>query len=500
MGNNTATDTDTLTPQADLAVAKTDFQTTAVPGLPVAYQMVVASLGPSHVTGATVADTVPGALTGVTWTCVASVGSSCPASGAGSISHSVNLAPGGVLTYSLTGTVSAAATGTLSNTITAAVPGGTTDPVGGNNSATDADTLTPQANLRITKSDGQPSASPGGGITYAIVATNLGPSNAPGTTVADTFPGAITGVNWTCTPSGGASCGGGGGSGNINRVVNLPVSGQVSFSASGTINAGATGTLVNTATATVAGGVTDPDVSNNSATDVDNLTLAGLSELVHGTHAVRSLDNSGPGGSTHLFFMLQEPRSSYEVVVDGVTGDIASGAGTGPSLQLLGADATTVLQTATAAGAGASRSLRFANTTASERSDQFVRVRSAGCTVSCGPQDVYRIRAWDTTYRVPRFNNSSSQSTVLLLENLRTSTVGGTVWFWSSSGALLGSQAFSIPGHGLFALSTPTVVPGASGNITISQDGGYGALSGKAVAVEAATGFTFDTSLEPRGR
>ena len=49
-------------------------------------------------------------------------------------------------------------------------------------------------------------------------------------------------------------------------------------------------------------------------------------------------------------------------------------------------------------------------------------------------------------------------------------------------------------------LNTSTVVPGATGSITISNDGRYGDLVGKAVAIEPATGFTFDTAMSPRPR
>jgi uncharacterized repeat protein (TIGR01451 family) len=194
-------------------VTKTDSQATAVPGSPLTYQITVTSAGPSSANAATVTDTVAGALSGVTWTCAATAGSSCPANGAGSIGHNVNLAPGGVLSYVLTGTVDASATGTLANTVTVAAPAGVGDPLPGNDSATDTDTLTPQADLRITKSDGQLQGTPGSVVTYTIVATNPGPSDAPGASVVDTFPGTVTGVSWTCTPSGGAGCGGPGGSG-----------------------------------------------------------------------------------------------------------------------------------------------------------------------------------------------------------------------------------------------------------------------------------------------
>jgi hypothetical protein len=39
-----------------------------------------------------------------------------------------------------------------------------------------------------------------------------------------------------------------------------------------------------------------------------------------------------------------------------------------------------------------------------------------------------------------------------------------------------------------------------AGTITLSHDGPYGVLVGKAVALETATGFTFDTAVEPRRR
>jgi expansin (peptidoglycan-binding protein) len=45
----------------------------------------------------------------VTWTCTASAGSSCPASGSGNINHTVNILFGGTATYTATGTIAASA-------------------------------------------------------------------------------------------------------------------------------------------------------------------------------------------------------------------------------------------------------------------------------------------------------------------------------------------------------------------------------------------------------
>ena len=266
--NNSATDTDTLTPQADLAVTKTDGVTTATAGGSVTYTITASNAGPSNATGATVADTFPASLT-CTWTCVGAGGGTCTASGSGNINGTVNLPSGGSVTYTASCTISAAATGTLSNTATVTAPAGVTDPTPGNNSATDSDTLGASVDLSITKTDGVTTATAGGSVTYVITADNSGPSNATGATVADTFPAPLT-CTWTCTGAGGGTCTASG-SGNLNDTVNLPSGGSVTYTATCTISAAATGTLSNTATVTAPAGVTDPTPGNNSATDSDIL-------------------------------------------------------------------------------------------------------------------------------------------------------------------------------------------------------------------------------------
>ena len=55
-----------------------------------------------------------------------------------------------------------------------------------------------------------------------------------------------------------------------------------------------------------------------------------------------------------------------------------------------------------------------------------------------GPaDDVYRIRAYETTYSVPRFNNAGTQTTVLILQNPAAYPISGNIYFWSTSGALV---------------------------------------------------------------
>ncbi|MCB1643327.1 MAG: DUF11 domain-containing protein, partial [Xanthomonadales bacterium] len=270
--NNSATDSDTLVPDHDLAISKDDGVTSAVPGTSVTWTIIASNAaGPSNAVGALVSDSFPAFCTTVSWTCVGAGGGTCTASGSGNISELVDLPVGGTVTFSATCAIDLAATGTLDNTVTIAGAAGSTDPVAANNSASDSDTLTPQADLAVTKDDGVTSATPGGSVTYAIGVSNSGPSDAPGSSVTDSFPAACTTVNWTCTGAGGGTCTAAG-TGNIADTVSLPVGGSVSYSATCDIDMMATGTLVNTATAAVGAGVTELDPANNSATDSDTLT------------------------------------------------------------------------------------------------------------------------------------------------------------------------------------------------------------------------------------
>lgn len=172
---------------ADVSITKTDGVTTTVPGGSVTYTITASNAGPGNAPGSTVADTFPAGLT-CAWTCGGAGGGTCAASGNGNISDAtVNLPAGGSVTYTANCAIAASATGTLSNTATVAPAAGVTDPSPSNNSATDTDTLTPRANLAVTKTDGVTTATPGGSVTYTITASNAGQSDAPGSTVTDTF-------------------------------------------------------------------------------------------------------------------------------------------------------------------------------------------------------------------------------------------------------------------------------------------------------------------------
>ena len=110
----------------------------------------------------------------------------------------------------------------------------------------------------------------------------------------------------------------------------------------------------------------------------------------------------------------------------------------------------------------------------------------------------YQIQLLETTYAVPRFNNSATQQTILVLQNTRARVVTGVIQFFpAAGGAPIHLQAFTLPPRGLLVLNTSTLpaLAGGSGSALVAHDGGYGALAGKAVALEPGTGFTFDTPI-----
>jgi uncharacterized repeat protein (TIGR01451 family) len=142
LGNNVATDVDILEiTDVDLAITKDDDSCYALPGGTTTYTITVTNLGPAEAVDATVTDTFPAEVTGVTWTCVASSGASCTPSGSGDITDTVTVPPAGSVVYTAVATVDAGATGSLVNTATVEPAVGITDLDPTNNSDTDTDVL-----------------------------------------------------------------------------------------------------------------------------------------------------------------------------------------------------------------------------------------------------------------------------------------------------------------------------------------------------------------------
>lgn len=221
----------------------------------------------------------------------------------------------------------------------------------------------------------------------------------------------------------------------------------------------------------------------------------GLRELAPGT-TLRERLTPGPGPVENLYVLVRPPHGSVEVALDEASGDLGDA---GPLLQEVAPDLASVLGSSTAAGVGFARSLRLVNTLDVPLLS-YVRVRSAGCTTGCGADDVYRLRVSDTTGRIPRFNAAGGQTTVVLLQNRSDASVAARVTYWTDAGGEDWTAAVDVPARGVAVVPPPFFVVGGTGSVTVAHDGPLGALAGKAVGLDPATGLAFDTPLETAPR
>ncbi len=186
-GNNTASDSNALAATSQLSVIKTIVSPAAGAPVPaggaVQYRIEVRNTGPSRAVGATLTDSVPAQLTGVTWTCaVVSAATSCAtASGTGSLNVGVNVGVGDVLVVLVSGTAPTVTPATISaNAATISPPPGTTDPTPGDNTAT-TPTITVQAAAIVATNDDYSATPfpPGAGGTTPRVFANDTLAGAP---------------------------------------------------------------------------------------------------------------------------------------------------------------------------------------------------------------------------------------------------------------------------------------------------------------------------------
>jgi hypothetical protein len=241
------------------------------------------------------------------------------------------------------------------------------------------------------------------------------------------------------------------------------------------------------------------DVWDNDPTNEDDSNQTD-NELFHGAIQVHDLAAQGGVVDQDWFVIRSRAFSSYEVLVDGLQGEIWASAATPlPVDRVDGTGAVLTAGTTPPGGLGSSRGVRWANNTGTTSLD-FIRVdgSTSTCTTTCTTNAQYTIRMWETTGAISRFNNSGSQLTVLLLQNPTDYVISGTAYLWDTSGTLTATQAFTLLAKGLLISNLSTIAPGASGSITVTQNGRFGDLQGKSVALEPSTGFSFDTPLAYR--
>ena len=194
--NNSSTDTDTRasTSTADLWITKVkEGLPYYLPGDQMIYTIQVSNAGPNDVIGATVVDTFAAVLSSPppSWTCVASGGASCTASGTGNINDTIDLPAGDSVTYTITADIAGGASGDISNTAMVSPPAGISDPNNGNNS--DTATTPPIPSTFCNISAGQVNVPDGGCF---LIQTTLGGGIGNRYTITNTSTSGLD-IFWT---------------------------------------------------------------------------------------------------------------------------------------------------------------------------------------------------------------------------------------------------------------------------------------------------------------
>ncbi len=241
-----------FTPISDLIVIKSDDPDPVVAGENLTYTLHVTNQGPSPVTGVVVTDTLPA---GVAFTSLTTTqGNGSHQTGTVTVQLG-SLASGQDATITIVVAVLPSTTGPLLNE--AVVTGDNFDPVPLNNSDDEPTQVVKRIDLSIDKTDTPDPVIAGQRLTYTLLVTNDGPSDATGVTVADTLPAGVTYVSATSS-QGTVSASGG----ILTAALgNLAHGAQATITIAVDVDPSARGTLVNTAS--VSGNETETDLTNN---------------------------------------------------------------------------------------------------------------------------------------------------------------------------------------------------------------------------------------------
>lgn len=309
-GNNTdQADTEILV-SADVSVSKSAGAQTAVPGQAFHYTLAVANAGPSDARDATLVDALPasvlnpqfstdGGATYRPWSSPYQVGL---------------LQAGERRNIVIRGMLSASASGLLVNTAVASSI--TPDPNLANNTDSAQTPILPSADLSIVKTASPSPALVGGMLTYLLLVSNAGPSDARGVMLTDALPNGLEkaeistdgGINWVPYAGGYA-------------IGDLPTAAALSLQVRAQVSSFVTEALVNTAM--VSSDTPDPNPANNQSTvTTPTLPSADLSIVKQSTP-----DVAVPGGtiSYALRVVNAGPADAQQVTVRDIVPSIVTG-------------------------------------------------------------------------------------------------------------------------------------------------------------------------------
>jgi len=248
----------------------------------------------------------------------------------------INLPSNGVVTLTISGTVSPnTTTSNIVSSVTVIPPSGLLDIVTNNNTATATNTIAQVADLAVTISDGVTNVHQGDALTYTVTAVNLGPSTLTSLTVSNSLstndlvfiPSLF--ANFTFSPDQGSFNPANG----VWSGLDLQPGDSATLTLQATVLNNVSGFFTNTVIVSVPAGVTDPVLTNNIDSDVDliltapdvAITKAGPATVFAGTNYsyTLTLTNSGFATASNVV--------ASDVLPTNVTFVSASGNGTNNS-------------------------------------------------------------------------------------------------------------------------------------------------------------------------
>ncbi|MCW3467174.1 DUF7927 domain-containing protein [Chitinophaga nivalis] len=471
-------------------------------GLPISYTIEVTNAGPSDAADVAITDNIPAGIQNATWTATATgtgttVGTP---SGTGNVSLTGNIpaGSGNKITITVTGRVDASYSGQLVNTVTAGVPGGTPA------TANATTNITVDAGINISKS-GPAAISAGQQITYTVLVSNSGPSNATNVAITDNVPAQIQNVTWTAVPSGtGTSVSATTGTGSVNVTGNIPAGGgnTITITIHGTVDPAFTGTVNNIATAVPPGEppvVTPPTTTEVTKDPAIRIAKSGPDNISAGAPVTYTIDvtNSGPSNATGVVIADNVPAGlqnvTWTAATNGtgttvsaasgtgsinITGDIPAGNGNSIRLTIQGtvdpAFTGTLVNTATAAAPGKTPATSTKNTTVTN--DPNVRItKNAPAAIAAGQP---------ITYTIVVENDGPSNATGVAIADNIPAGIQNVTWVANTTG----TGTIASPNSGTGNVNITGDIPAGAGNvITIEVKGTVNPALTDATLVNTAT-------------
>jgi len=334
--NNSDTEGTQVIAQADVSVTKTDSPDPVVAGSDLTYTLTVANSGPSDAQNVVLSDSIPVGTSAVSFAQNSGPSAALAFTGTSFTASFDTLAAGATATFTMVVTVNPNTLNGSPITNFLEVTSTTTDPNLANNSDVENTTAITLADLTVVKIDSPDPVVAGTNLGYSITLTNNGPSNAQNVLLEDFIPAGTSASSFSQTSGPAAS---------------LAFTGSSFTATFGTLAAGATATfemavtvdpaslegaiIANTVDVTTA--TTDPNLANNSDTELTTVAAPQADLVVTKTDSADpavigeqleytiTLTNIGPSDAQNLVLTDIFPPETSPVFFIQTSGPAASG-------------------------------------------------------------------------------------------------------------------------------------------------------------------------------